>query len=130
MAGRDTGPNQLIRGWEGRESDQYKLASLTEKNSRTYHDHHPQPIFVLFPAPEGGSKKGSLLLSWTSYSSGYPFSLRLKCTKKSLFWKHKGKPESQQALSFAILNKGAKLLEHGRMKSNDFSKSSRTDYYS
>ncbi|KAL4595198.1 hypothetical protein ACB092_12G073700, partial [Castanea dentata] len=25
---------------------------------------------------------------------------------------------------------GAKLLEHGRMKSNDFSKSSRTDYYS
>ena len=27
-------------------------------------------------------------------------------------------------------NQGAQLLEHGRMKSNDFSKSSRTDYYS
>ncbi|XLS98110.1 hypothetical protein HN51_040845, partial [Arachis hypogaea] len=26
--------------------------------------------------------------------------------------------------------KGVQLLEHGRMKSNDFSKSSRTDYYS
>ena len=26
---------------------------------------HPQPIFVLFPARKGGSKKGSLIFSWT-----------------------------------------------------------------
>ncbi|KAI5664328.1 hypothetical protein M9H77_23651 [Catharanthus roseus] len=46
----------------------------TAEDSRIYHDHHPRSIFILFPAWEGGSKKGSLLLSWTegSLHSGRP----------------------------------------------------------
>nr|QGW48408.1 hypothetical protein [Raphanus sativus]QGW48645.1 hypothetical protein [Raphanus sativus] len=39
--------------------------SSAAQDPRTYHEHHQRPLFVLFPAREGGSKKGSLLLSWT-----------------------------------------------------------------
>ncbi|WZZ86605.1 hypothetical protein YC2023_115184 [Brassica napus] len=53
------------RGAAKKKNEHDRGVSSAAQDPRTYHEHHQWPLFVLFPAWEGGSKKGSLHLSWT-----------------------------------------------------------------